>query len=354
MREKLARILLRPFSAIYGLGLLFRNAFYDAGIVRSTSFNIPVISIGNLSVGGAGKTPHVEYLTQLLSQYYPIGILSRGYKRKSKGFRLVNAQDKVTLVGDEPLQFKRKFQNTVVAVSESRAIGIPMLLQKHPNVGTILLDDAFQHRSVTPEINVLVTEFDFPYTQDYLLPAGRLREYRSASERADIIIISKCPSEEDKVNTELIESEINLLNHQSIFYSYYDYQDPYYLLNPRYRVKVEKPYEIILLTAIASEDYLLKYLEPKVDKIISFRYEDHHYFTEHDMSQLNLTFAKIEAPNKFIVTTEKDATRLEMHKDFIIKNKLPIFVLPIEVKFLFDEGPKFDSLIKKYLLNFSV
>ncbi|MCL4153106.1 UNVERIFIED_CONTAM: hypothetical protein GTU68_053341, partial [Idotea baltica] len=169
--------------------------FYDSGILKSTSFNVPVISVGNLSVGGAGKTPHVEYLIMLLQDYLNVAVLSRGYKRKSKGFRWVNRKDQVTQTGDEPLQFKRKFPETAVAVCESRNIGIPMMLQGKKDIQTILLDDAFQHRSVVPGLNILLTTYDEPYTRDYLLPSGRLREFRSSAKRADVIIVTKCPDD---------------------------------------------------------------------------------------------------------------------------------------------------------------
>ena len=195
LQKIIARTLLSPFSILYGVGIWLRNIAYDTGLVKATKFSLPVISVGNLSVGGAGKSPHVEYLIELLKPYIDVATLSRGFMRKTKGFKLVKYQDTAESVGDEPLQYKRKYNDLVVAVSESRNTGIPMILQQHPNVQTILLDDAYQHRAVTPGLNILLTQFELPFTRDSLLPVGRLREWKAAYKRADIIIVTKCPKE---------------------------------------------------------------------------------------------------------------------------------------------------------------
>lgn len=350
----LAKIFLFPFSLLYGLGVSIRNSFYETGMLKGSKFNLPVISVGNLTVGGAGKTPHIEYLIVLLKDYLNVATLSRGYKRKTKGFRLVKRQDHVSLVGDEPLQFKRKFPDVSVAVAESRNIGIPQLVQSQSALQVILLDDAFQHRSVLPGLNILLTEYSNPFYQDYLLPMGRLREGRGAYNRADIIIVSKCPNTISESERREFSEHINLLSHQTIFFSKYEYLTPYKIFDYSQKLSPQADSSIILISAIASTDYLLDYLESQFGEVISMNYEDHHYYTDVDLEQLFLTFDQIENPNKYIVTTEKDGIRLGEHHKYIQQKNLPIYILPIKVAFLDNDGLLFDELLKKFLLNFTV
>ena len=349
----IARIFLAPFAILYGIGVSFRNLLYSMGLLRSNSFNLPVINVGNLSVGGSGKTPHVEYLIRLLKPYLDISTLSRGYKRQSKGFLFVDVRDNVSQVGDEPLMFKRKNPDIVVAVSESRTIGIPLIVQKFPSMQAVLLDDAFQHRSVNPGLNILVTEYDTPFFRDYLLPVGRLREWRTASERADILIVSKCPENIDALMLNGFREACPILPHQKIFFTRYSYGNPYYLYNNRQRIELSDDLNIVLLCAIANTEYLLDYLDPRVQSFKLFQFEDHHQFTERDIGQLKTYYETYESNKKIIITTEKDAMRLDMHRNYILEHKLPIFVLPIEVTFI-DEEQEFQRLIKDFLLNFKV
>ncbi len=349
----LGRILLSPFSLLYGMVVSARNMLYESGLLKSTSFSLPIISVGNLSVGGAGKTPHVEYLVKLLGPYLLLGILSRGYKRKTKGFRIVATNDNVLAVGDEPLQYKRKYPGLTVAVSESRALGIPQILKKHPYIRTILLDDAFQHRSVNPNVNILLTDYNHPYSRDFLLPAGRLREWRSSAERADIIIVSKCPFSSTDIDKTRIEDELNIGDHQQIFYTYYRYGQAYDLLNPKLRILPDNSRNVILLSAIANTKYLNQYLDSFNLRVKPMEYEDHHIYGKRDMENLVKVFENFGDPHDTIIlTTEKDAMRLDMHRNYIIRQELPIFVLPIEVEFHFGEGSRFDDLIKSLLLDF--
>ncbi len=354
IQKYLARILLSPFALLYGIGVSARNAFYRAGLLKSMTFNVPVISVGNLSVGGAGKTPHIEYLIRLLREYINVATLSRGYSRKTRGFLMVQRNNNAEQVGDEPLQFKRKYPDIRVAVAEDRAFAIPQLMMKNPETQLVLLDDAFQHRSVKPGVNILLTEYDRLFTQDYLLPAGRLREWRSAYERADVVVVSKCPPDLPASEKDRLRKEIQPLPHQRLFFSYYAYQAPYYLFNPRYRLQLDQDVEVILICAIARTEYLIDYLEKQTGPIRAMEFEDHHYFSKHDMSSLNKQFRQLETRRKVIITTEKDAMRLELHRKFLIEQRLPIFVLPLEVKFHFDEGEAFDQIAKDYLLNFRV
>lgn len=348
----LFKILMSPFSLLYGLGVGLRNFFYKTDVLKAVEFDLPVISVGNLSIGGAGKTPHIEYLIRLLQPYINVATLSRGYKRKTKGYLKVEARNNAERVGDEPLQYKRKFPEVLVTVAESRTFAIPKMIMEMPHLHTVLLDDAFQHLSIKPGLNILLTEYNYPFTRDYLLPSGRLREWRSAYKRADIIIVSKCPDQitaEQKLD---FINEIAPLSYQKVFFSYYNYLEPYHLYLPNRTIQLTEDLDVILICAIARTEYLVKYLENNVNYIQILEYEDHHYFSKYDVSHLKQSFDQIESDNKIILTTEKDAMRLELHKDFLEANNLPIFALPIEVDFHFDEKEDFDRVIKNYLLNF--
>ena len=351
-QNRFVKLLLAPFSLLYGVGVSIRDFFYSKGLLKGIVFNVPVISVGNLSVGGAGKTPHIEYLIRLLRDYLNLATLSRGYKRKTKGFLIISPQMNAEQAGDEPLQFKRKFPEVLVTVGESRAFAIPEILSGHPDRQVILLDDAFQHRAITPGLNILLTEFSHPFTRDYLLPSGRLREWRKSYRRADIIIVSKCPAQlSESVKIDLIE-EIKPFPHQRIYFSYYDYERPYYLFNPGYVVELQADWEILLISAIARTDYLADYLEEKVATVRILEYEDHHLFSKYDVAHLKANFDRMKAEKKIILTTEKDAMRLDMHKKYLLDNRLPIFSLPAKVKFHADDGIRFDEDIKNFLLNF--
>lgn len=354
IQELLAKIFLYPFSLLYGIAISIRNGFYETEMLKGSKFNLPVISVGNLTVGGSGKTPHIEYLIVLLKEYLNVATLSRGYKRKSKGFRQVKKQDPVSAAGDEPLQFKRKFPDIAVAVAESRNIGIPQLLHAQSGIQAILLDDAFQHRSVIPGLNILLTEHSKPFYEDALMPAGRLRDNKSSYKRADIIIVSKCPDQLENKEKENIKALIKPYPHQSIFFSKYDYLTPYHIFDFQKKLLPQPDASIILISAIASTDYLLSHLEQKYREVINMKYEDHHYFNKVDLEQLLLTFQQIQNPNKYILTTEKDGIRLGEHHNYIVQNNLPIYILPIKVSFLDGEGLIFDDLLKKFLLNFTV
>ena len=348
------KILLAPFSLLYGLGVSLRDFFYRKGLLKGISFNLPVISVGNLSVGGAGKTPHIEYLIRSLKDYLNIATLSRGYKRKTRGFHYVQPQLTAEQIGDEPLQFKRKFPNITVTVCESRTFAIPQIISDHPDTQVVLLDDAFQHRSVQPGLNILLTEYNYPFTKDYLLPSGRLREWRSAYQRADIIIISKCPAQLSEADRDRMLKEIKPFPHQRVYFSYYDYFRPYYIFNSRYVLEWQPDMELLLICAIARTDYLVDYLEEQVKTVRILEYEDHHHFTNYDVGHLKANFDRMEAEKKVIITTEKDAMRLEAHKKYLTDHRLPIFALPVQVKFHFDDQERFDQDVKEFLLNFKV
>lgn len=352
IQQFLIKALLFPFSLLYGLGVSINDFFYRKGILKAIAFDIPTISVGNLSIGGAGKTPHIEYLIRLLKDHLYVATLSRGYQRKTRGYLEVLHGHTAEQTGDEPLQFRRKFNDIVVTVSESRTFAIPEILSKYPQVQVVLLDDAFQHRSIEPGLNILLTEFSAPFTRDLLLPAGRLREWRSGYRRADIIIVSKCPPvvSEDERN-EMIK-ELNLFPHQKVFFSYYRYLRPYYILNPAYQLPLDEEVDVLLICAIARTDYLVEYLETQVNSVEILEYEDHHFFSKHDIGHLQKTFEEIASKKKVILTTEKDAMRLELHHQFLKDNKIPVFAIPVQVDFHFDQAAEFDDLTRQFLLDF--
>ncbi len=350
----LFRILLAPISLLYGIGVALRNMLYEQGALKEVSFDIPTISVGNLSIGGAGKTPHVEYLIRLLKPYINVATLSRGYNRKSKGYINVLQNHSVEQVGDEPLQYRRKYPDIMVTVSESRTFAIPQIIMEQPQTQVILLDDAYQHRSIKPGYNLLLTDYRKLFTRDYLLPSGRLREWRSAYKRADRIIISKCPTIVTEAEKEAILREVKPTPKQKVYFSYYKYLPAYYMFNARQWLRFAEDVDVLLICAIAGTDYLLDYLEPKVNNVQVLEYEDHHYFDKFDVSNLHTNFEKLNAKKKVIITTEKDAMRLEVHRDYLIEKKLPIFVLPVEVAFHFDQRQAFDQDVKEFLLNFKI
>jgi tetraacyldisaccharide 4'-kinase len=348
------RILLLPLAFLYGLGVSVRNLLYRVGALRSVRFDLPVISVGNLSVGGTGKTPHIEYLIRLLHRYINVAVLSRGYGRKTAGFRMVTTIDTADAVGDEPLQFKRKFPEVPVSVSESRALGVPELVRRNPDTQCVLLDDAFQHLAVTPGLNIMLTEFDRPFTRDWLMPSGRLREWRASYRRADIIIVTKCPDDLSARQRHNLIMEIDPFPRQRVYFSHYQYADPYDLLRPDVRRPLDLQTDVLLISAIANTDYLLKYLAGAARSVQTQEFEDHHYFSEPDLFELRQAFERMPSPNKIVLTTEKDATRLELHQPFIWKNDLPIFVLPADVRFFDHDEAEFQSELKQFLLDFKV
>lgn len=351
---RLFQLLFAPFSLLYGVGVALRNVFYRVGILRQVSFSIPVISVGNLSMGGSGKTPHIEYLVRLLKDYIHLATLSRGYKRKTSGFVMATRHTDATQIGDEPLQFTRKFPELAVAVSESRALGVPQLLAHAPGVQTVLLDDAFQHLAVAPGLNIMLTDWRLPFTRDFLLPSGRLREWRSAYKRADILIVSKCPPEMTESERVALASEIRPLPHQQLFFSTYRYGYPYYAFNPAYQALLDMETEVILCTGIANVQSLLEYVSPRVKNLINVEYPDHHFFEAGEIYDLKARYDAMLSDKKIVLTTEKDVMRLELHRSLILELQIPLFVLPIEVAFLFEGANHFDNTVKEFLLNFKV
>lgn len=348
------RVLLLPFSLLYGIGIGLRDLLYRVGVLRSVRFDIPVISVGNLSVGGAGKSPHIEYLLGWLGQYIDVAVLSRGYGRKTMGYRAVSTIDTAEQAGDEPLQFKRKFPDAAISVSESRALGVPELVKYNPGLQCVLLDDAFQHLAVTPGLNIMLTEYSRPFTRDWLLPSGRLREWRYGYRRADVIVVSKCPPEMTNRQRREILAEIDPYSHQKVFFSRYEYGQPYHLLNPEEKRLLDLQTDMLVLSAIANTDYLLAYLGEQARSLQTLEFVDHHYFKEEDLIEMKRRFDRMDSKNKIIITTEKDAARLELHRDFFLEHRLPVYVLPVQVAFCDNDEAGFQEAVKAFMLGFKV
>ena len=341
-------------ARIYELVTDLRNYAFDKKLVRSASFEIPVISVGNLTAGGTGKTPHIEYLLYLLKYVYQIGTLSRGYGRKSHGFILADQTATARTIGDEPMIFKLKHPEAAVAVGEERVLAIPRMLMERPDLDVILLDDAYQHRHLQPGLSILLTEYDRLFTRDEVLPAGWLRESKKHYHRADIIIVTKCPPSLTDIEKQKIRGEINPFAYQHVFFSTIEYGGIYPLFRTEGPIEVMsaeelKTKDVILLTGIANSRKLVNYIEQKANKVYESSYRDHHNFDEYDLENIRETYRTITGDRKIIVTTEKDAVRLWPHRAWFLANNIPIFVQPIRVRFLDDDGPQFDADIIKYI-----
>lgn len=320
---------------------------YDAGFFSSVRFSPPVISIGNLSTGGTGKTPHVEYLIRLLQYRYTVATMSRGYKRLTRGFLLANEQSNALRIGDEPMQYHIKFPELVVSVAEERMTGIPMLLQRRPDVDVILLDDAYQHRSVKAGMNILVTDYAKPYYKDHILPFGNLRESRNAAKRADIIIVSKCPEDITQEIANDMLAKIAPKVHQQVYFTGLRYGMPYDFFSWE-PVDIRGKY-VLLVCGIARPEPLQAFIDKHAAGVHTLPYKDHHYFVSSDLEEIKTAFGNWNVTDKIIVTTEKDATRLRLHYDTLIEWGIKIVILPIEVHVLMDMHEQFDQKILQYV-----
>jgi tetraacyldisaccharide 4'-kinase len=343
------RILLFPFSLLYWAGIAIRNKLFDKNIFKSSSFGLPVICVGNLSVGGTGKSPMVEYLVALLKEKYNVATLSRGYKRKTKGYTLANESTTALEIGDEPMQFHLKFPEVTVAVGEQRLVAIPQLLHDKPATEVIILDDAFQHRSVIAGLNILLTDYNNLFTRDFYLPTGDLRDLKSSYKRAEIIIVTKCKPDLSGEERQKLVKEIKPQPDQQLFFTVIEYGEVYHIIN-------HKPFawdiqtEILLITGIANPRPLKKMLEEHTSSYHMLQYPDHHIFSIDDLADIKKRFENIEQQNKIILTTEKDAVRLIKFEKEIAG--LPVYVIPVKHKFLFGEEQKFNAVVTGFVHTF--
>ena len=343
-----------PLSWFYGLGVKLRNTLFETGILKSRSFKIPIIAVGNITVGGTGKTPHVEYLTELLRQKFRVAVLSRGYKRKSKGFIMADNHSTVNDIGDEPFQIKQKFPDVTVAVDKNRCHGIDQLTSKNEKLDVILLDDAFQHRYVKPGINILLVDYHRLIIYDKLLPAGRLREPLSGKNRADIVIITKCPKDLKPMDYRVITKAMDLFPYQHLYFSTIGYKPLRYAFrkgaaNLNYQTDL-KDKNVLLLTGIASPKQLIHDLTPVTNSIHPLTFNDHHQFTSKDVERINEAFAAMPSP-KILVTTEKDTTRLTIVEGLSDEVRNNTYVLPVEIQFMLDQQHMFNENIINYVLK---
>ena len=346
----LIKILLYPLALLYAIVIHIRNKLFDWKILESAKYKIPVIAVGNLSYGGTGKTPMIEYLVRLLKNNYHICIISRGYRRKSRGFILVGENHNAMDVGDEPLQYNRKFPDIAIAVDESRKHGISEILSQKPETDLILLDDAFQHRNVKPQISILLTDFHKLYVDDYPLPTGTLREFRTGAARADIIVITKMPKVFSPILKREISKKISAKPHQKIFYSYLEYLDPVPLKATRTEKPASSKYRYILLfSGIANSYPLQDHLRKYCDELVVKDYPDHHKYTGKDIRSIINTFNNILSKDKVIFTTEKDAMRLEQADFEDLLKGLPVYYLPIRVCFHHCDDIRFDKFILSHV-----
>ena len=342
---------LLPLSWFYGMAVNLRNTLFSIGILKSRSFDVPVIAVGNITVGGSGKTPHVEYLIRLLKDSCRTAVLSRGYKRKSKGFVQATANTTMPEIGDEPFQMKQKYPGVIVAVDKDRCHGIDMLVENDKDIDVILLDDAFQHRYVKPGINILLVDYHRLIIYDRLLPAGRLREPLNGKDRADIVIVTKCPKDLKPMEYRVITKAMNLYPYQRLFFSTIEYGDLQSVFNETTSAAVIsqlKDHHVLLLTGIASPRQMSHDLEPLIPQLTPLTFSDHHNFTKKDVELINSTFAALPSP-KLIITTEKDVTRLRLVEGLSDEVRQNTYVLPINVCFLQEQAEVFNQQIIDYV-----
>ena len=343
---------LRPLSWLYGIGVAFRNLLFEAGILKSQTYATPVISVGNITVGGTGKTPHVEYLIRLLKDKTNLAVLSRGYKRKSHGFVLGDAHATIYDLGDEPFQMMQKFPGITVAVDKKRTRGISNLIHgaAGKEIDVILLDDAFQHRYVKPGINILLVDYHRLIIYDELLPSGRLREPASSKNRADIVIVTKCPTDMKPMEFRVLTKAMALYPYQQLYFSTHTYEHLEPLFGEGELEKLEDlaNQHVLLLTGIGLPEQMRLDLEPYAKEIKPLAFADHHQFKEKDIQLINETFSSLPSP-RCIITTEKDAVRLKTIEGLSDEVKQHLYVLPIRIKILLDQELSFNKYIIDYV-----
>ncbi|MDE5794627.1 MAG: tetraacyldisaccharide 4'-kinase [Muribaculaceae bacterium] len=338
--DNFLQYVLTPFSWLYGLGVYVRNKFFDWGILKETSFSVPVVGVGNITVGGTGKTPHVEYILECLRYKRNIAVLSRGYKRKTRGFILASAKSTPDDIGDEPLQIYEKFGGTVkVAVCESRVKGIRELIKQFPKINLIVLDDSFQHRYIKPKVNIMLMDYTRPVYSDHILPLGRMRESSEARYRADMVITTKCPSDISALDMRLVSKRLELMPYQKLYFSSYDYGGliPVFPDDCSDRVlltELTADDSVILLTGVANPRPFVNHFRDYPFKKKVLHFPDHHDFKKSDLNKILNKFKETSGHRKIIITTEKDAMRVSHNPYFPIELRSKIFYIPIGVRML--------------------
>lgn len=345
------RLLLYPVSFLYGVGVFIRNMLFDYGILPSRHFSTPVISVGNITVGGTGKTPHVEYLVRLLTKDFKVSVLSRGYKRKTKGLHIASDKPNSAEIGDEPTQMKLKYPEIDLIVDADRVRGIEKLIERKNEL--VILDDAYQHRYVKPGLSILLIDYNRPIYKDHLLPVGNLREHRQAKNRADIIVFTKTPEKVKPIDKRIALERIKAYAYQSVYFSCFKYGHFTSVFGNNVKISDDfhnnhELYTVILLTGIASSKSIINYLESYTTDIEHLEYADHVNYTKAKLNRITSLYESVDNDKKIIITTEKDAVKLRELKDVnktLINNT---FYLPIEVKIL-DNEVKFNEQIIDYV-----
>lgn len=335
-------------AIIYQLVTSVRNSLYDSGRKRSRSFSIKTICIGNLSMGGTGKSPMTEYIINLLKGKYKLATLSRGYKRKTKGFSEVSIASLSVEIGDEPKQFKNKFPEINVAVCEDRCTGIEEILKKYENTQVILLDDAYQHRKVKAGLNILLTDHKKLFTGDFIFPSGTLRESRKGAKRADVVVVTKCPADLSENEKKIIRNKIEKYSAGKILFNFLKYTGLKSFNDGSILTDNQNTYEAVLFTGIANPHPLKKHFENIFKKITSIRFSDHHQYSVRDLMRIQETFNNIAAGKKIIITTEKDAMRLERPEHLEIIKHLPLYMAQIEIDFFPSDKITFNQILTAY------
>jgi len=345
---------LRPLSWLYGLGVGLRNLLFETGVLKSRAYGVPVIAVGNITVGGTGKTPHVEYLVRLLKQRMKVAVLSRGYKRKSRGFVLATSETTMRELGDEAFQMKQKFADVTVAVDKKRTHGIDTLMSSPETSDTdvVLLDDAFQHRYVKPGVNILLVDYHRLIINDELLPAGRLREPLKAKDRADVVIVTKCPKTLSPMDFRVLTKQMDLYPYQQLYFTTIDYEPlrPIFANDALPTVSIDGQ-NVLLLSGIASPEKMRLDIEGAFSpaSLTPMAFGDHHNFSKRDIRRINEAFAALPEP-RLIVTTEKDAARLTGAEGLSDEARRHLYLLPIRISFMLDGDRQFDEYIKRYVL----
>lgn len=348
------KILLFPLGILYGLIVRIRNKLFDFHVLNSKEFQIPVISVGNITVGGTGKTPHIEYLVELLSGSYRIAVLSRGYKRKTRNFVLAGENTPVSYIGDEPWQLKEKYPEITVAVDSKRVRGIEKLTEANPELDVILLDDAFQHRYVKPGVNILLIDYNRQLHNDHMMPYGWLRESAEERYRADIIIISKSPQTIAPIDKRLLLNKLELAANQHAYFTSIVYSEPRPMLPGSQPITfqeiAEKDYSVLLVAGIANPKPLIEEVQKHSTKVKTVLFPDHHYFSQDDLKRIQHELSSLPGENKIVITTEKDVARLREFASVIVGNS-SWYYIPIKIAFHPGEAELFSKYIFHYVKN---
>jgi tetraacyldisaccharide 4'-kinase len=346
------RLLLLPIGFIYGIVTAVRNWLFDRGVLLQKSYNKPVIVLGNLTVGGTGKTPHAGYIIDLLQPHFKVALVSRGYMRDTKGLIVTGEQSTAKEIGDEPMLLKQKFTDLTVVVSEKRVLGVDQCFSEGVDSEVVVLDDAYQHRYVKPGLSILLIDYHRPIWNDWMLPAGNLREFTCGKKRADMVIITKCPSDLSEAKAQLIERRLKLSINQSVFYTSMVYGNLYPLFkadNQEISDAIAKDDGVIALSAIASPQPFIDFLKGLSNEVVEMSYPDHYALTSKDMAEVEIRFNGLSNARKWIVTTEKDAVKLRELNNLPAQIVSFIRVLPIEPEVLFNQSHRFKYQILHYV-----